>query len=36
MNTVSVQNVVIEKQTNLVHDKRAWGVVGILIGLALN
>ena len=36
MNTMSVQNVVIEKKTNLIHDKRAWGVVGIFIGLALN
>jgi len=36
MNTVSVQNVVIEKKINLLHDKRAWGVAGILIGIALN
>ena len=36
MNTMDVQNVVIENKTDLLHDKRAWGVVGILIGIALN
>tara|TARA_R110002074_G_scaffold57350_1_gene141244 strand:+ start:251 stop:904 length:654 start_codon:yes stop_codon:yes gene_type:complete len=36
MNTINVQNVVIENKPDLIHDKRAWGLVGILIGLALN
>jgi len=31
-----VRNIVIENKPDLLHDKRAWGVVGILIGLALN
>ena len=35
MNTMDVQNVVIENKPDLLHDKRAWGVVGIIIGLAL-
>jgi len=36
MNTLEVRNIVIENKPDLLHDKRAWGVVGILIGLALN
>ena len=35
MNTMDVQNVVIENKPDLLHDKRAWGVVGIIIGLAI-
>jgi len=36
MNAISVNNVVIAKETNLLHDKRAWGVVGFVLGILIN
>ena len=36
IHTTDVSNIVIENKVDLLHDKRAWGVVGIIIGLALN
>jgi hypothetical protein len=35
MITSSVSNVVIEEKTDLLHDKRAWGVVGFVLGILI-
>tara|TARA_R110002020_G_scaffold25831_3_gene83586 strand:+ start:486 stop:1100 length:615 start_codon:yes stop_codon:yes gene_type:complete len=35
MLTQSVSNVVIEEKTDLLHDKRAWGAVGFVIGILI-
>ena len=35
MQTHSVSNVVIEEKTDLLHDKRAWGAVGFVIGILI-
>tara|TARA_R100001244_G_scaffold18708_1_gene19548 strand:- start:49 stop:693 length:645 start_codon:yes stop_codon:yes gene_type:complete len=35
MLTQSVSNVVIEEKTDLLHDKRAWGVVGLFLGILI-
>ena len=35
MNTIQVRNVVIEEKTDLLHDKRAWGVVGLFLGILI-
>lgn len=33
--TSSVSNIVIKEKTDLLHDKRAWGVVGLFLGILI-
>ena len=35
MNTHQVHNVVVKEKPSLLHDKRAWGAVGLFLGLII-